>query len=163
MLVEGVWIHGDPLICSLLGLWQAGVQAGLDAAGAVGRVSTPGRPVYIELVVPSQTHWHTLVRAPRPCCSAASLSSYSRYQTSSFSFQSRPCRSDHYGHRTPETCDPAAAGGRQFVRGESKHTLTLLHSLFASLSTLLLLLPPSAGDLRAGKLPGPLPRADRSL
>ncbi|KAE8292520.1 Beta-crystallin B2 Beta-B2 crystallin Beta-crystallin Bp [Larimichthys crocea] len=57
----------------LLGLWQAGVQAGLDAAGAVGRVSTPGRPVYIELVVPSQTHWHTL---------------------------SRPCRSDHYGHRT---------------------------------------------------------------
>ncbi len=53
---------------SLLGLWQADLQAGLDTVGTVGRVSTPGRPVYIELIVPSQTHWHrqVLVRGSRP-------------------------------------------------------------------------------------------------
>lgn len=43
---------------SLLGLWQADMQAGLDSVGTVGRVSTPGRPIYIELIMPSQTHWH---------------------------------------------------------------------------------------------------------
>ena len=53
---------------SVVGLWQDAQQAGLDAAGTVGRVSTPGRPIYIELIVPSQTHWHrqVLVRASRP-------------------------------------------------------------------------------------------------
>lgn len=52
---------------SLLGLWQADLQAGLDTVGTVGRVSTPGRPVYIELIVPSQTHWHRQVLVRGSC------------------------------------------------------------------------------------------------
>lgn len=52
---------------SVLGLWQADLQAGLDSVGTVGRVSTPGRPVYIELTVPSQTHWHRQVLVRGSC------------------------------------------------------------------------------------------------
>lgn len=52
---------------SLLGLWQADLQAGLDSVGTVGRVSTPGRPVYIELTVPSQTHWRRQVLVRGSC------------------------------------------------------------------------------------------------
>jgi len=55
---------------SLLGLWQADLLGGLDTVGTVGKVSTPGRPIYIELVVPSQTHWQrqVLVRGSCPSC-----------------------------------------------------------------------------------------------
>lgn len=60
---------------SVLGLWQADLQAGLDAAGTVGRVSTPGRPVYIELLVPSQTHWHRQVLVRGSCSLCCILSS----------------------------------------------------------------------------------------
>lgn len=52
---------------SLLGLWQADLRAGLDSVGTAGRVSTPGRPVYIELTVPSQTHWHRQVLVRGSC------------------------------------------------------------------------------------------------
>lgn len=43
----------------MLGLWQADLLAGLDSVGTVGRVSTPGRLLYIELIVPSQTQAQT--------------------------------------------------------------------------------------------------------
>lgn len=53
-------LQGDPHF-GLLGLWQADLRAAWDTVCPVGRVSTPGRPVYIEPVAPSQTNWHRRV------------------------------------------------------------------------------------------------------